>query len=185
MYYCEFHQAVWWKSPYGYSKLCNINTHTKINTLYGNYYPPHGEFKLICIGEFARRTWVNFIQQYGENCRRCQQNIFCYAVWQLLLYFYRELPLKVSPCRVWIYVYYGGPFSTFIFYFVLAPENSVRNEEKKILAKSPRRKKTFRGRYRWLRWFTSTFIIFFCYYDISLFWLVTSDKCAKLQKKNL
>ena len=24
--------------------------------LYGNYYPPHGEFKLICIGKFARRT---------------------------------------------------------------------------------------------------------------------------------
>ena len=23
--------------------------------LYGNYYPPHGEFKLICIGKFARR----------------------------------------------------------------------------------------------------------------------------------
>ena len=24
--------------------------------LYGNYYPPHGEFKLMCIGKFARRT---------------------------------------------------------------------------------------------------------------------------------
>ena len=24
--------------------------------LYGNYYLPHGEFKLICIGKFARRT---------------------------------------------------------------------------------------------------------------------------------
>ena len=24
--------------------------------LYGNYYPPHREFKLICIGKFARRT---------------------------------------------------------------------------------------------------------------------------------
>ena len=24
--------------------------------LYGNYYSPHGEFKLICIGKFARRT---------------------------------------------------------------------------------------------------------------------------------
>ena len=39
--------------------------------LHGNYYPPHGEFKLICIGKFARRTWVNFTQQYGKNRQRC------------------------------------------------------------------------------------------------------------------
>ena len=32
--------------------------------LYGNYYPPHGEFELICIAKFARRTWENFTQQY-------------------------------------------------------------------------------------------------------------------------
>ena len=30
IYCCEFHHAVWWKSPYGYGKLCNIKTH-KIN----------------------------------------------------------------------------------------------------------------------------------------------------------
>ena len=29
---------------------------TIFTILYGNYYPPHGEFKLICIGKFARRT---------------------------------------------------------------------------------------------------------------------------------
>ena len=63
--------------------------------LYGNYYPAHGEFKLICIGKFARRTWVNFTQQYGKNRQSCQQNIFHYAVWQLLLYFYREFPSKI------------------------------------------------------------------------------------------
>ena len=44
--------------------------------LYGNYYPPHGEFELICIGKFARRTWVNFAQQYRKNRQRCQQNTF-------------------------------------------------------------------------------------------------------------
>ena len=65
--------------------------------LYGNYYPPHGEFKLICMGKFARRTWVNFIQQYGKNRQRCQQNKFYYAVWQLLLYYY-YFPQKFSPC---------------------------------------------------------------------------------------
>ena len=95
-----FHHAVWWKSPYGYSKLCNINTHKKklkhcvaiFIVLCGNYYSQHGEFKLICIGKFARRTWVNFTQQYEKNRQRCQQNTYYYAVWQLLLYFYREFP---------------------------------------------------------------------------------------------
>ena len=122
---------MWWKSPYRYSKLCNINTHKKnyyrctnkfwgidkrwptkknpqnlfvhliircvaiFTILYGNYYPLHGEFKLICIGKFARRTWVNFSQQYEKNRQRCHQNAFYYAVWQLLLYFCREFPSKI------------------------------------------------------------------------------------------
>ena len=80
---CEFHHAVWQKSPYAYSKLCNINTKKKwihcmaiFTILYGNYYPPHGEFELICIGKFSRRTWVNYTQQYGKNRQRCQQNKF-------------------------------------------------------------------------------------------------------------
>ena len=34
---------------------------------------------------------------------------------------------------VCVYVCEHGPFSTFIFYFVLAPENSARHEEKKSL----------------------------------------------------
>ena len=62
---------------------------------YGNYYLSHGGFKLICIGKFARRTWVNFTQQYGKNRQRCQQNKFYYAVWQLLRYFYREFYSKI------------------------------------------------------------------------------------------
>ena len=97
---------MWWKPSYGYSKLCNINTHTHTHTnlihrvaiftiLYGNYQPPHGEFKLTCIGKFARWTWLNFTQQYGKNRQRCQKNIFYYSVWQLLLYFYREFPSKI------------------------------------------------------------------------------------------
>ena len=68
--------------------------------LYGNYYPPQGEFKLICIGKFARRTWVNFTQQYRKNRQRRQQNTYYYAVWQLLLYFYREFPSKIHS--VWL-----------------------------------------------------------------------------------
>ena len=100
MYYCEFHDAVWWKSPYGYSEFRNIDTKKKklihcvaiFTILYGNYYPPHGEFKLICIGKFARHTWVNFDQQYGKNRQRFQRDKFYYAVWQLLLYYYREFP---------------------------------------------------------------------------------------------
>ena len=106
IYYCQFRHAVWWKSPYGYSKLCNINTQKKLNycvaiftILYDNYYPPHGKFELICIGNFSRRICVNFTQQYGKNRQRCQQNIFYYARWQLLLYFYREFPSKILPVR--------------------------------------------------------------------------------------
>ena len=91
-----------------FTTQCGENRHTDISNfatlihcvviftiLYGNYYPPRAEFKLICIGKFARRTWVNFIQQYGKNRQRCQQNTFYYAVWQLLLYFYREFPSKI------------------------------------------------------------------------------------------
>ena len=62
--------------------------------LYGNYYPPHEEFKLICAGKFVRRTCVIFTQQYGKNRQRCQQNTYYYAVWHLLLHFYREFPSK-------------------------------------------------------------------------------------------
>ena len=79
--------------------------------LYGNYYPPHGEFKLICIGKFARRTWVNFTQQYGKNRRRCQQNKFYYVVWQLLLYYYREFPSKILS--VWSVSSAGQPAPTY------------------------------------------------------------------------
>ena len=93
---------MWWKSPYRYSKFCNIDAHKKLihcvanfTILYSNYYPPHGEFKLISIGKFARRTWVNFTQQYGKDRQRCQQNKFHYAVCQLLLYYYREFPSKI------------------------------------------------------------------------------------------
>ena len=63
--------------------------------LYSNYYPPHREFKLLCIWKFARRTWMNFTQQYGKNRQRCHKNKFYYAVWQLLLYFYREFPSRI------------------------------------------------------------------------------------------
>ena len=77
---------------------------------YGNYYPPHRVFKLLCIGKFARRTWENFTQQYGKFARRTwvnftqqyrknrqtgQENKFYYDAWQLLLYYYREFPSKI------------------------------------------------------------------------------------------
>ena len=74
-------------------------------TLYGNYYPSHGEFKQICIGKFARRTWVNYTQQYGKNRQRGQQNKFYNAVWQLLLYYYREFSSKIPKNSSKILVY--------------------------------------------------------------------------------
>ena len=60
-----------------------------------------------------------------------------------------------------IHVHCGVPFLTFIFYLFLAPKNIVKNKEKKILAKPPRHKKTFRGRFRRLRQFYFNFDYFF------------------------
>ena len=99
---------MWWKSPYGYSKLCDINTHEKklihcmavFTILYGNNYPPHGEFELICIGKFTRRTWVNFTQQYGKNRQRCQQNKFTMLYGNYCYIFIENFPQKFSPCRL-------------------------------------------------------------------------------------
>ena len=67
--------------------------------LYGNYYPPHGEFELICIGKFARRTWVNFTQQYGKNRQRWQQNTFTMLYGNYCYIFIENFPQKFSPCR--------------------------------------------------------------------------------------
>ena len=55
---------------------------------------------LICIEKFAKRTSVNFTQQCGNNRQRCQQNKFYYAVWQLLLYYYREFPSKILSVQL-------------------------------------------------------------------------------------
>ena len=76
------------------------------NILYGNYYRPHREFNLICLGKFSTWTWVNFTQQYGKNRQTCQRNTFYYAVWQLLLYSKQQaaviqnIPQKFSPCEL-------------------------------------------------------------------------------------
>ena len=89
--------------------------------LYGNYYPSHGEFELICIGKISRRTWVNFTQQYGKNCQRCQQNTHYYAVWQLLLYFYREFVAIFTTLSVVIWFSTGtvGIFATLVYVFTM------------------------------------------------------------------
>ena len=87
-----------------YVAICTI--------LYGNCYPSHGEFKLICTGKFARRTWVNFTQQYGKNRQRYQQNKIYYAVWHLLLYYYREFPSKILSMWLSVLIF----FSSFFFY---------------------------------------------------------------------
>ena len=66
--------------------------------LYGNYYPPHGEFKLICMGKFSRRAWVNFTQQYGKNRQRCEQNNFTMLYGNYCYIFIENFPPKFSPC---------------------------------------------------------------------------------------
>ena len=107
--FCNLCYILLWISPRsGENRHTDIANFAKLihcvaifTILYVNYYPPHEEFKLICIGKVAKRTWVNFIQQYGKNCQRCVQNIFYYAVWQLLLYFYREFPWKILAVWLW------------------------------------------------------------------------------------
>ena len=113
----DFHTVLWFVlcTIVNFTTQCSENRHTDIanfstlihiqKLIHGvaistilcdsNYYPPYGEFKLICTGKFSRRIWVNFTQQYGKNRQRCQQNKFYYAIWQLLLYYYREFPFKI------------------------------------------------------------------------------------------
>ena len=116
-----------------YTGIANFATliHTKnlihcvaiFTILYGNYYPPHGEFKLICIGKFSRRTWVNFTQQYRKNRQRRPKNKFYYAVWQLLLYYCREFPSKILSVRNFkitnIKIAKDKLFDYFIYEFIL------------------------------------------------------------------
>ena len=145
-------RIVWWKSPYGDSKRCNINTHKKLmhcvaifTILYGNYYPPHGEFKLIYIGKFTRRTWVNFTRQYGKNRQRCQQNGFYYAVWQLLLYFYREFPSKILSVYLSHFLYCNShvvlfhiTFYNLVRHIVYATLNVSNLILETLIAKAPK-----------------------------------------------
>ena len=73
--------------------------------LYGNYYPPHGEFELICIGKFFRRSWVNFTQQYGKNRQRYQQNKFTMLYANYCYIFIKNFLKKFSPCTYWLILY--------------------------------------------------------------------------------
>ena len=73
--FCNLGYILLWISPRTKKKKL-IHCVVIFTILYGNYYLLHGELKLICIGKFAQRTWVNFTQQYGKNRQRCQQNKF-------------------------------------------------------------------------------------------------------------
>ena len=66
--------------------------------LYGNYYSSHGEFELIYIGKFARRTWVNFTQQYAKNRQGCQKNKFTMLYGNYYYIFIENFPQQLSPC---------------------------------------------------------------------------------------
>ena len=69
-----------------------------LTILYGIYYPSHREFKLICIGKFARRAQVNFTQQYGKNRQKCEQNNFTMLHGNYCYIFIENFPQKFSPC---------------------------------------------------------------------------------------
>ena len=121
--FCNLYYILLWISPRSvvkiairiYQTLRHLYTRKKLThcmavftILYGNYYYPHGEFELICIGKFARRTWVNFTQQYGRNRQRCQQNKFTMLYVNYCYIFIENFPQKFSSCtciyfsmRVW------------------------------------------------------------------------------------
>ena len=55
---------------------------------------------VVKIGKFARRTWVNFTQQYGKNCQRCHTNNFTMLYGNYCYIFIENSPQKFSPCRI-------------------------------------------------------------------------------------
>ena len=67
--------------------------------LYRNYYPPHGELKLICIGKFARRTRVNFTQQYGKIAKGVNKINFTMLYGNYRYIIIENFPQKFSPCK--------------------------------------------------------------------------------------
>ena len=67
--------------------------------LYGNYYPPHGEFKLICIGKFARRTWVTSLSSMGKIAKGVEKINFTMLHGNYCYIFIEKFPQKSSPCR--------------------------------------------------------------------------------------
>ena len=106
--------------------------------LYDNYYPPHGEFEVICIGKFARRTSVNYTQQYGKNRQRCQQYKFTMLYGNYCYIFIENFTQKFSPCSRFINIeknsciiyvildLFCSSSSNFIFVFwIYQPENLI------------------------------------------------------------
>ena len=81
-----------------YTRKKLIHCMAVFTILYGNYYPLYGEFELKCIGKFARRTLVNFTQEYGKNRQRCQQNKFTMLYCNYCYIYIENFPQKFSPC---------------------------------------------------------------------------------------
>ena len=65
--------------------------------LYGNYCPPHEEFKLICIGKFARRTSLNSMGKIAKGVNKINFTMlygnYCYS-------FVENFPQKFSSCTL-------------------------------------------------------------------------------------
>ena len=67
IYYCEFHHAVWWKSPYGHSKLCDINIHEKINTLYGGFYHTVNSLHMGSLSKYVQGNLPDGLEWISRN----------------------------------------------------------------------------------------------------------------------
>ena len=68
--------------------------------LYGNYYPPHGQFKLNVYREIRRTNLSEFHLKIWENHQRCQQNKFTMLYVNYCYIIIENFPRRFSPCRI-------------------------------------------------------------------------------------
>ena len=89
--------------------------------LYGNYYPPHGEFKLICIGKFGGGLeWIS-LDSMGKIAKGVKQMHFTMLYGNYCYIFIENFPNKFSPCMLTHKICCGNswcPIVTEIFFYV-------------------------------------------------------------------
>ena len=96
---------------------CGKNCHTDIahfvivihcvailTILYGNYYPPHGEFELICIGKFA---WTS-LNSMGKIAKGSNKIYFTMLYGNYCYIFIENFSQKLSACILKFHIVIKG-----------------------------------------------------------------------------